>query len=231
MGTWRNILNNQGPDVDVFCHLWDFNTDPNCVPGRSAESKKIDPKEIDELLTVLRPKKFIVESEKTFNVRSPNQAISYYPYMSQYYSIMKAARLKKAYELENDMMYDVVLRSRYDAYYQSNVSEQYRSVLPETMHGFHLGWDPEIHRGRMGDICWFSDSNIYNIIADFYLNMGTIDKKWFTTNTQFYVEWVFFHYLKKNKIKLENNNWQIKLFRQSEDLVFSKDQQNGFELW
>jgi hypothetical protein len=151
--------------------------------------------------------------------------------MSQYYGIMRAGQLKKQYEIENDMMYDVVVRARYDAVYLTNISEQYRSVLPETMHGFHLGWDLNNHRGRMGDICWISDSMTYNIISDFYLNLGTIDEKWFKTNGDIVIEWVFFHYLKKNKIKLENNNWHIKLFRSSEDHVLIKDNKDGFELW
>jgi hypothetical protein len=211
--------------------MWDFNTDPNSSPSKTSQSVKVDPKEIEELLAILQPKKFVIESERDFNIGSSTQAIQYKPFMSQYYGIMRAGQLKKDYEIENNIMYDVVARARYDAVYLTNVSDQYKSVLSGTMHGFHFGWSVDNNRGRIGDIFWFCDSMTYNIISDFYLNLGTIDVKWFKTNGDLIIEWVFFHYIKKNKIEIENNNWNIKLFRSSEDHVLIKDEKNGFELW
>jgi len=232
--TWKNVLEENGSrdNIDVFCHLWDFNSEPNAVNiGKPSISVPVSQEEIDEVLKILQPKKVLVESEKVFAPTTPNQAITTPSFISQFYGVMRASRLKKEYEIENDIMYDAVVRARYDAFYLSNVSEHYKMVRSNTMHGFHLGWEHTTNKGRMGDICWVADSQTYNIIADYYLNLGTIDAKWFSNDTNFISpEWVFFHYLKKNAIALENNRWDIKLYRESEELSVTK-KKDGYELW
>lgn len=231
--SWHNILLHNGRDdnIDVFCHLWDYNTQPNAVDP-SQTSVKIENEEIRELLEVLKPKNYLIEQQKEFKPYKPNQAITTPSFLSQFYGIMKVARLKKEYEIKNDLMYDVVVRARYDSLYLTRLSDMYNSVEPNIMHGFHIGWDYLTNRGRMGDICWMADSQTYDIIADYYINNGNIEKKWFTgfDGNSVTPEWVFFHYLKKNKIELKSYPWEIKLFRYSKDQSFSKDK-NGFETW
>lgn len=247
--SWHNILLHNGRDdnIDIFCHLWDYNTLPNCVDIKQ-EIQIIDKSEINELLDKLKPKKFLIESKKEFLPHHPDQAMTYSPFLSQFYGIMQAARLKKEYEIENDLMYDAVVRCRYDALYLNRLSDIYSSIDPGYMHGFHIGWDYLTNRGRIGDICWIADSQTYDIIADYYINNRYIDKKWFTTiksskiyqeelkivgeeTAQVVPEYVFFHYIKKNKIPIKNyNNWNIKLFRYSKDLSVSENK-DGFETW
>ena len=230
--SWHNILlhNGRNDNVDVFCHMWDYNTYPNCVDN-TQESKEIDRSEIDELLKILKPKKFLIESKKDFVPYQENQAITQPGFLSQFYGIMRAARMKKEYEIENDIMYDVVVRSRYDALYLTRLADMYSSLEPEIMHGFHIGWEYNGNRGRMGDICWMADSQTYDLISDYYINNGTIDKKWFVNvNHDITPEWVFFHYLKRNKIPLKSYPWDIKLFRESKERAISEDK-SGFETW
>lgn len=231
--SWHHILEHQGSrdNIDVFCHLWDFNSVPNSVPDHPKDSVKVDRNEIRELLDYLKPKKFLIEPEKGFPPFSKNQAITHGPFISQFYGIMKAANLKRKYELENRMMYKAVVRVRYDAYYTHNLTEFYRNINPGVMHGFHLGWDPLLFRGRMGDIFWIADSDTYDLIADYYLNLTYIDKKWFTLDqTEATPEWVFFHYLKKNNIGIQTNHWDVKLMRENAELSFAK-KEGGFEIW
>ena len=231
--TWQHILEHEGSrdNIDVFCHFWDFNTVPNSVPDHPKVSKAVSTSEINELIDYLKPKKFIVESEKTFALFNESQAITHGPFISQFYSIMKAANLKRQYEIENHMMYKGVVRARYDAFYTHNMTENYKNIRPNTMHGFHMGWDSEWNRGRMGDIFWISDSDTYDTISDYYINLGYIDRKWFTSNLRSYTpEYVFFHYLKKNNIQLQNNHWDVKLMRENADLSFAK-KEGGFEIW
>jgi hypothetical protein len=231
--TWQHILEHEGSrdNIDVFCHFWDFNTIPNSVPDLPKVSVPVDKSEIDELISFLQPKKLIIESEKTFPLFNDNQAITHGPFISQFYSIMQSANLKRQYEIENRMMYKGVVRARYDAFYTHNMTEFYRNIQPDTMHGFHMGWDPTWNRGRMGDIFWISDSDTYDIISDYYINLGYIDRKWFTHNNRIMTpEYVFFHYLKKNNIQLQNNHWDVKLMRESAELSFAK-KEGGFEVW
>lgn len=232
--TWIHILEHNGSrdNIDVFCHFWDFNTVPNSVPNHSKVPEKIDLKEIDDVLALLNPKKFLIESNRSFPKFSPTQAITHDPFISQFYGIMKCANLKRQYEIENNMMYRGVVRARYDALYTHNMTDSYKTISPHTMHGFHMGWNYLVNRGRMGDIFWISDSDTYDIIADYYINMGYIDRKWFTSSdtTDFTPEFVFFHYLKKNSIHLQTNHWDIKLMRENAELSFAK-KEGGFEVW
>lgn len=239
--TWHHILEHEGSrdNIDVFCHFWDFNTVPNSVPDHPKVSELADLDEINAVMEYLKPKKYVIESERSFPLFDPNQAITHGPFISQFYSIMRSANLKRQYEIENNMMYKGVVRARYDAYYTGNMTESYRSIQPNTMHGFHMGWIPTINRGRMGDIFWIADSDTYDIICDYYINLGYIDRKWFTDTTEHNTQsWgdcdtpenVFFHYLKKNGIQLQTNHWDIKLMRENAELSFAK-KEGGFEVW
>lgn len=232
--TWIHILEHAGSreNIDVFCHIWNFNSIPNSVPGIDKPSEPVAESEIQEIIDLLRPKKYLVESSKEFLPFDSNQAITHGPFISQFYGIMRAANLKRQYEIENNLQYKAVVRARYDAYYTHNMTEFYRNVAKMTMHGFHMGWTPTEFKGRMGDIFWIADSDTYDLIADYYINLGYIDKKWFTSpgQTSFTPEFVFYHYLKKNNIQLQNNHWDVKLFRQSAKLSFAK-KEGGFEIW
>lgn len=227
--TWHNVIlhNSSDIDVDVFCHVWNFNTISSATGEINPEPEIVSQDEINELLRFLKPKKVLVETEKTFTPHNPSQALIVPSWLSQYYGIMRAARLKKEYEIENDFMYHSVVRARYDAVYESQISGSYLETRPNTMHGFHFGWDQTTNRGRMGDICWIADSATYDIISDYYLNLEFIDQKWFNDPPP---EQVFFHYLKKNNINIESNRWTIKLMRPSQDHSFSKNK-DGYETW
>lgn len=230
--TWHNVLVNHGSseNVDVFCHIWDYNTKPNSV-DKTSLIEKINSSEIEELISFLKPKKFLVESFKYFKPFKDTQPITFSPFLSQYYGILRAARLKKEYEIENNLMYDAVARMRYDSYVVNNIAASYVHVKPNVMHGFHFGWDLATNRGRMGDIFWFANSETYDIIADYYLNIHTINPKYLKAQDDtFTPEFVFFHYIKKSNILIQNNHWDIKLFRRSAEESFSKDK-TGYETW
>lgn len=232
--TWIHILEHGGKrdNVDVFCHIWDYNTVPNSVPGADKSPRLVDSAEIQEVLDILKPKKFLVESYREFPPFSKTQAITHGPFISQFYGIMRCANLKRQFEIDNNIQYKAVVRARFDAFYTHNMTEFYRNVHAMTMHGFHMGWSPTEFKGRMGDIFWIADSETYDLIADYYINLGYIDKKWFESpdHTGFTPEFVFYHYLKKNNIRLQNNHWDVKLYRESANLSFSK-QGGGFEIW
>lgn len=231
IGSWFNVFlgNEIYKNVDVFCHVWDYNTVPNCISGKS-EIEKVSPEEIQSLTKNLRPKKVLIESFKEFVPFKSAQPINYSPFLSQFYGIMRAARLKKEYEIENNIMYDVVVRLRYDAFFFNRVYNDFPQVTENTMHGFHFTWDPLINQGRIGDIFWFADSQTYDIIADYYLNIHTIDPGIKDKIRDFAPEHIFFHYIKKNNINIQPNYWDIKLFRKSAEEAFSKDK-TSYETW
>lgn len=230
--TWKNCYQNYNKlfttDCDVFCHFWDYNTKPNWLADSTPDY--LTKQDIDDVIEVLKPKKFLLETYRPVKPISPTQIITYHGYLSQFYGIMRAARLKKQYEIENDIQYDLVVRSRYDNYYVSKVSDSYEIVRPNTMHGFHFGWDKEEKVGRVGDMFWFADSETYDLIADFYLNIWKINPRLIKYKDNQPPEMVFFHYIKKCNINIQINHWDIKVFRNTENESFSKSK-TGYEIW
>jgi len=226
--TWTKYLNIH--QVDIFCHLWNFNTKPNSVSSEQIV-EPLDQQEIDELVDILRPKRIKIESYKNLQPMKQQQALTYPPFLSQFYGILQAARLKKQHEIENDWQYDVVARVRYDAYFREPLVTANTVVEPNCMHGFHYGWNNQTNRGRIGDIFWMSDSQTYDIICDYYLNLHTIESRFFIDpDNQLTPEYIFFHYIKKNNINIKINHWDIKLFRKCQEEAFSQDK-NGYEIW
>lgn len=222
-------------EVDIFCHAWDFNTQPNCVSvGLDVPNLNVQQGEIKELFDVLRPKKSMVESRKEFKPISNQQPIIVPSFLSQFYGIMQASRLKKQYEIENDFQYDIVVKMRYDAYFKTPI-EFTNDIDPWSMYCFHYGWDSTKNRGRVGDIFWYASSETYDIIADYYLNICHLDPRFYRDDNGQLLdippETVFYSYIKKNDIMFNmNHNWDIKLFRESKQLAYSEDL-NGFEIW
>lgn len=243
--TWRKCVESWKDnlfghlEMDVFCHAWDFNTQPNCVSvGLNTTDRIVEEGEIDELFSILKPKKSMVESRKEFVPFTKTQPVLVPSFLSQYYGIMQASRLKKQYEIENDFQYDIVIKMRYDAYFKTPVIQEFTdlsNIDPWSMYCFHYGWDSSSNRGRVGDIFWYATSETYDIICDYYLNLCHMESKFYKTDSRTLIdmpaETIFFSYIKKNDILLNSNhNWDIKLYRESKQLAYSKDL-NGFEIW
>jgi len=128
-------------DVDVFAHMWDFNTPPHAVMSspvvnnndknfdyRRVQGIAITKEERDNFLTALNPVKYIIENESVskskpeeiIELNRPN--INEYGTCpiewagSQFYAIMYAAHLKKMHEFEQGIRYNICFRMRYDLY-------------------------------------------------------------------------------------------------------------------
>jgi hypothetical protein len=246
--TWRKCVESWKEnlfghlEMDVFCHTWDFNTPPNCVSvGMNVIDNQVHDGEIDELYEVLKPKKFLIEQRKNFVPFKMTQPILVPSFLSQFYGIMQAARLKKQYEIENDFQYDVVIKMRYDAYLKTPIFQEFTNINntnqidPWSMYCFHYGWDKVNNRGRVGDIFWYANSETYDIISDYYLNLGDMESRFYKTNENTLIdlpaETIFYSYLKKNDINFKTNHtWDIKLFRENKQFAYSEDQ-NGYEIW
>jgi len=230
--TWENI-GLYHKNIDVFCHIWDHNTVPNDTTNIKVNTP-VNAEEIQELLDFLKPKAHIIDSEKQFTPYDPNQAITHPPYLSQYYGVLKAARLKKQYEIVNDFKYDIVVRVRFDSYFPEVIVHDYNQIKKDTLHGFMFNWDVGMARGRVSDIFWFARSEIYDMVADYYLNVSKIDKKWFqqpsTIDFNYYPETVFFYYIKKYNLNINPHNWNVKLYRESIEQSIAK-KEGGYEIW
>lgn len=211
--TWNKIIdrieNQLDSKVDIFCHAWDFNTESNgLIPPPTPETFMqrhgipLREGELNCLFEKLKPKSSLIEDE-TLSISKLAEVLhlgfrhDYYhgspsvnTEASQFYSVMRAAHIKKKYEIQNNFRYDMCIRTRYDLFFDDKQIEvltdkeldfrvpEYNSIYPcHTSRNIN-----QVPYVRMGDIFWYADSATFNRICDFYRWMPIIGKKSFNAN-------------------------------------------------
>ena len=135
---------------------------------------------------------------------------------------MKCARLKKQYEIENNFVYDAVIRLRFDLYVNDMVFKTpFIDIKERTIYGIHYGYDWEKRCFRFGDMFFYSDSMTYDILSEYYYGVHLLPDYWFDSSIP--PEFAWHYYFKSNNIDLDINYWDVKLMRESENHLLSKD--------
>lgn len=144
-------------DIDIFLHSWDTSLE----------------KEITELY---KPKKFIIEKQKTFNIpkyvgtqpmgggydKQRGQA-----HYSRWYSFKKSNELKQQFEIENNFKYDLVIHSRFDLCWLEKI------IFSDYFDPKYFYTSTPIHHGREYPDRWFiSSSDKLDKIASIYDNLN-----------------------------------------------------------
>jgi hypothetical protein len=181
--TWEKCFStwNMGKDIDVdiFFHLWDYNTEPNIVAvkaNKTLSTIKVSQEEKNKIVETLKPKKYFFDSrlidntEKNEYVKEP---LGWWC-RSQFYSLWYCAQLKRQYEIENNFEYDLVFRFRTDLFFESVISIP-DTVNPNTLYSSYNGWMNNVLRFMIGDTFYFSDSYTYDQVAEFFFALNYID--------------------------------------------------------
>lgn len=186
--TWKNSVENilnyfdikinnntkQRVHVDFFIHTWDTNSYRENDTLRREESKiyKLDEtigKEIKEAFNPVLMEFEHFEQEKFTNVWSP-----------LFYSFMKSVFLKRKYELENDFVYDLVIKSRLDLNFPMDEENKFGVMTnkfyihpTEPFCAYASGkylprFTFEFNCTSFDDIFFYSDSQTMDIIAQAY---------------------------------------------------------------
>lgn len=191
--------------IDTFIHTWDFNTTSNIQLDHTtprhptdiyrANSVTISADELQSILEFYQPKKHLIEDiDKSMKIvydamLGDTPAPAGWS-ASQFYSMQRAALLKRDYELEIGEEYDWCIRYRFDLdmnHSQYNiptfsnfdnwadapsVSDMYlvrKYVHPtNTIYTVHSSWDDNWPYYRIGDIFFIADSLTYDLICNFY---------------------------------------------------------------
>lgn len=112
-------------DVTIFFHTYDI------YGYHSQNNNKLSQFDIDTLINIIKPKKYLIESYTTklndFKSQVKTQCLrrgSPNPecIKSQLYSIYMTNMLKKIYEKENNFQFDIVIKIRFDTMFYSNFS-------------------------------------------------------------------------------------------------------------
>ena len=161
----KNLLSKW--DVKVFCHVWHD-------PGKEMPQLWLYQPEKTEVEEPIKPdlRKYtrVPPPQPNWKVKDP--ALSTY---AQFYSLMKANNLKRQYEKENNMMFDWVIRSRYD--FALNTEIPFDTLDSSKLYIPNCRRTPERDFGN--DQFAFSSSrnmdkycNVFNRIDEFY-DIGT----------------------------------------------------------
>lgn len=177
--TWDNLFNRH--NVDIFCHMYDS-------VG------------INDLVSYINPKKYII-TNPLIPTDTPILLSNFH--MNILNGILLSNKLKFDQEIEDDYIYDMVIKMDYNLNIKSIVDLS--SVLLTSFNGFDLKINNNL--GGISELCWISSSEIHDRISDLYLdinNIKTFDKK-YTNN----IKHILHHYIRKNNIDIISHNWNI----------------------
>ena len=146
----------------------------------------IDKTEIEEVIQILKPKDYIIEGWDVSNSRTEDmhnmtilhrldktQTHSHISWAaSQLYSILKVAYLKRKYEIENKIEYDVCIRSRFDINFDDTnlilFARDFEKPKPKTIYSVHNGSLNRYPFNLIGDIFYYSDSQTFDLLSSLY---------------------------------------------------------------
>lgn len=220
MKVFKKITDDPNSHVDFFCHMWNFDSESRPVLDVTFDNKvKLYPKEkIDEIIDIYKPKKYTIDNFDTnqqANQDVINIAKENFPENSgvpitwcanQFYAIMRAAELKRQYEIENNFEYDICIRLRYDQFIPegqiNELIEYLHLIKPNTMFSLQNRRVDVYPHFVVGDVFWFSDSLTFDKICNFYRELPGIDIETFHESMNHLLpEYVFYHYLQNTGIK------------------------------
>jgi hypothetical protein len=130
-----NELN--GYKIDIFIHTWDMLNESNSRCGYTNDDliKVFDAEKKEEIENLYKPKKNIIESQKSVENRKIKHLLSEKEgepayvdsgrLYNMYYSMYKSNELREKYEQENNISYDFIIQTRPDISFQTdfNVDE------------------------------------------------------------------------------------------------------------
>ena len=215
----ENILQNMNFDLDVFCHSWwDKDSSKQTFKktlwdGREDEVSELVKNDwMSELYEKLDVKKLFIEKQKHFIIpeefeKRKLKFTNTFSVYSSLYSVFKCNELKKEYEIENNFIYDFVIRTRFDFGLSEmiNINNFKKDIIYAPNDNSHnYGFNDQFAIGSSKDI---------DIYSNVFLNIKSILK---SHNTGIYTA----HYCKQPdnvgheqllQRHLENNNVKFEL--------------------
>lgn len=165
-----------GHEVDYFCHAW-FNK------NKKTEEKSwhktnitIDPDTEDKILDIFKPKNYLIESQRQFELpRNYNFNTSwpqpFFIVYSHFYSVKTANLLRLAYEKETGTKYDVVFKTRYDLFIGNKIRWEQYDLNKLYLHDNCNCWAELYDDVSFNDMVAFSKPENMNVYCDVFDNI------------------------------------------------------------
>ncbi len=178
----RYLINpNIQHEIDFFIHSWYDSDEVGNFFDSAQESQKsmVGKISVDSdklLINYYKPKKFIIEPQKNFDKYTKKLKTSTNAKQnilcSLFYSMYMANNLKKDYEIQNNFIYDIVLRTRTDiVYFNEIIFDNYINNLNNISVPKKYFLDQESFNNKnkpMPDIFAFSNSRNMDIFCSVY---------------------------------------------------------------
>jgi hypothetical protein len=180
--SWKSLFSRfENAQVDYFYHMWDFNSLPQILNDFTPQP--VGREDFERLHAHLLPKKHVIENHaKSMKViEDIRQAGERYNISggtpvhwsgSQFYSSMRASHLKREYEIEQGFQYDLCFKLRTDLYFGEFAIDQmiaeFEYPRANTIYSCHNGPADVFPFYRIGDIYYYSDSNTFDKLGEFY---------------------------------------------------------------
>ena len=245
--TWEDLKSKlkevyEDAQLDTFCHAWDSNSNPHAIVSYQVEGdyqsvvgEPISKEEKLDFLNIIKPASYLFESEAINKSKQQevwwegNKHREYFGgcttdwLAGQFYSVMRSAHLKRKYEMDNHITYDLCIRLRYDLYFDEHQTKYFaysesdlKEPIYNTVHSCHTG--PYI----LGDIFWYADSVTFDKTCDFYRWLPFFGPKTFPTKKNISSEMALYFYMKMLRIDIKPLNVDPKIYRPSNYLEMKK---------
>jgi hypothetical protein len=177
--TWRETLDdikrfynigNTTHEIDLFAHAWNYNTWIDLKYETVWNGPKYKDS-VDEIVSEQELEDY--KNAYNFIKFEVDEAIpqKFSAWESPLYSFMRSIQLKRSYELENNFEYDLVIKTRPDAYWDmQNFEYEQPPILAIT-----AGLNPhkmitEFYGNDLNDVMFWGDSFSMDLLSNVYRN-------------------------------------------------------------
>lgn len=147
--------------VDYFIHTWDTNTWRKPKTGHEV-FENVKHTDAADIHAAYKPKKMICEEyvpELFHHVWDP-----------LFYSFARSVQLKREYELDNDIQYDIVIKARLDTVYDPKIGMNYGRCYPGVCYTCSpvTKFPSEFNYNNFDDVLFWGTSSTMDLVSQLY---------------------------------------------------------------
>lgn len=204
-----NLLKNKyNCDIDIFCHMWNFNKDNlskvsnNCIYNFLDSLKPIS-YEVNDL-EILEKIKLSMKDDNNRFIPLIGEMYDELP-SDDFYSLMVSAHLKKQHEIKIGQQYDVCFKIKYDFFFtKQEIVKFIEQELNEDINlKYNTIYSSNVDYLKVDNSFWFSDSVTFNKISEINRWVPTLGKRGFNFRESISADEFIFFYIKMFKMEIQ----------------------------
>ena len=154
--------NGEDIQVDYFAHTWTYSWDRTGV-GQEYTRREVLQEELDSFKVRYGLTDLLVDSREQNKFRGNDH------WRALFYSFAKSLELKRNYEIKNNFVYDIVVKSRPDILFHPSKTFKIPDLENNVIHTSHGGiMKGEYHMYNVNDILFLSNSFTMDLLTNLY---------------------------------------------------------------